>query len=70
MLSNEYLYGKDVEVPVISEYVVMRRVELLKDHLSEMLDVPYQERTYEDQIQIGEILKGIDFWDKMQKENC
>ena len=67
MLTDEYLYGKEVEVPVIPEYVIMRRVELLKDHLSELLDQSFNNRSYEDQIKIGRVLRAIDFWDGISK---
>jgi len=41
MKTNEYLYGKDVEVPEIPPEVKMRRIELLNEKLEELLDVPF-----------------------------
>lgn len=62
MLSNEYLYGKEVEIPDISADVIMRRIELLNEHLSELLDVHYVNREIS---RIMAVEKAIDFWSKI-----
>lgn len=58
-LSNEYLYGTD-EVPEIPADVIMRRLELLEDHLGELYEVHYMQR---DQKKIRAIEKAIKFWE-------
>ena len=68
MQKDSYLYGEDVEVPEIPSEIVMRRVELLKDHLAEKLEHSYHTRTSEDSIQINKILKAIDFWEHINRE--
>jgi len=40
-MTNEYLYGKDIDVPEIPEDIIMRRIELLKEHLEELLEHSY-----------------------------
>ena len=65
MKDNNYLYGEDVEVPEIPNEVVMRRIELLKDNLAELLDHSYYTR---DGQRVNDVLKAIDFWEKINKE--
>ncbi len=65
--SNEYLYGKDIEVPALDAEVVARRIALLEDHLEELYKPHYSER---DENRIRSVVKAIDYWLKMQKENC
>ena len=65
--TNEYLYGKDVEVPLLDAEVVMRRIELLEDHLEELYKPHYSER---DETHIRSVVKAIGYWRDMQKENC
>ena len=60
--TNSYLYGEGVEVPMIDEYTIARRVELLGDHLEELTDQSYHSRTYEDIIQINKIIEAMEFW--------
>ena len=43
MSTNEYLYGTD-DVPEIPAETVMRRIELLKDNLTEVMSKHYLER--------------------------
>lgn len=59
MLGNQHLYGEDVEVPEIPAEIIMRRVELLKDHLDELLDVPWYLR---DGGRCNDVMKVISFW--------
>lgn len=59
MLTNDYLYGEGVEVPNIPEDIVMRKLELLNDHLTELLVVPLLER---DGPRVNAVIKAIKFW--------
>jgi len=61
---NKYLYG-DVDVPEIDSLVVARRIELLDDHLTEVMNVPPLERN---QNQAHAIIKAISFWQNINKE--
>ncbi len=63
--TNKYLYGSDVEVPSLDAEVIMRRIELLSDHLSELLEHSYHTRDGE---RVDAVLKAINFWQKMIKE--
>ena len=65
--SNEYLYGEDVEVPALDAEVVMRRIELLKENREELYELHYTKR---DEMRIRAIVKAINYWERMQKENC
>ena len=67
MHNNEYLYGEDVEVPLLDAEVIMRRIALLKDHLEELYKPHYTKR---DEARIRDVTKAVDYWQKMQKENC
>jgi len=67
MHSDEYLYGSDVEVPKLDAEVVMRRIELLSDNLSELLDHSYHIR---DTKRVDAVLKALKFWQRMAKESC
>ena len=49
---TEYLYGEDAEVPEIPAEVVMRRIELLKDNLEELMK------------RCSDIEEAIDFWSR------
>jgi len=62
MKNNSYLYGEDVEVPEIPEYVIMRRVELLKDNLESLYKLSYLERDTE---RIREVNNAIHFWESL-----
>ena len=57
--SNDYLYGEGVDVPDIDSYVIMRRIELLKEHLEDLIEVYYMDRDTE---RIRAVVKAIDFW--------
>ena len=61
---NKYLYG-DVDVPEIDALVVARRIELLDDHLTEVMNVPPLKRN---QNQANAIIKAISFWSSINKE--
>ena len=65
--SNKYLYGEDVEVPALDAEVVMRRIELLKANREELYELHYTKR---DEMRIRAIVKAINYWERMQKENC
>ena len=56
MKSNSRLFGEDVEVPEFDELILIRRIELLKDNLAELLEVHYMER---DTKRVREICKAI-----------
>jgi len=58
MKSNLYLYNT-TEVPEIPAEVVVRRLELLKDNLAELLEHSYHIRDYE---RVAEVLEAISFW--------
>ncbi len=59
--SNFYLYGVD-EVPEIDALVITRRIELLKDNLSIVLDQSYHTR---DDKKVSAILKAIKHWESI-----
>lgn len=61
-MSNDYLYGKDVEVPEIPEEIIVRRLEALKDRLHELMEIPYLDR---DDDNIHAMHKAISFWEKI-----
>lgn len=62
MKDNSYLYGEGVEVPEIDSYAIMKRIELLKEHLEELLEHSYHTR---DSDRVNAILKAINFWEKI-----
>ena len=64
MHSNAYLYGEGVEVPEIDPYVIIRRLELLDDSLTEVNAVNLYER---DLVKRDEILEAIHFWENINK---
>jgi len=66
MKTNNYLYGKDVEVPEIPNEIIMRRVELLKEHLAELLDQSYHTR---DTCCVRKVWEAIDFWEKINSKD-
>lgn len=61
MKDNLYLYNTD-DVPVIPAHVIMRRIELLDEHLGELLEVPYMQR---DLKKIRDVERAIKFWEEM-----
>ena len=65
MTKHEYLYGKDAEVPSIPADIIMRRVELLNDHLEELLDVPFYKR---DGKRVNAVIKAKEFWLKINED--
>lgn len=66
MLDNEYLYGKDVVVPEIPQEIIMRRLELLRDNLAELLDHTYYHR---DDVRCNAVLKAIKFWENINTKD-
>lgn len=65
-LSNDYLYGENIEVPEIDNYVIARRIELLKEHLEDLIEVYYMDRDTE---RIRAVLKAIDFWSSINNKD-
>ena len=55
MHSNQYLYNTD-EVPEFPREVIVRRIELLREHLDELLEAHYIDR---DDAKIEAVLKAI-----------
>lgn len=66
MLNNEYLYGEDVEVPDVPQEIIMRRVELLKEHLEVLLDHSVYMR---DGQRCNAVIKAIKFWEDINKDD-
>lgn len=64
MLTNEYLYGEGVEVPPLDNYAIMRRLELLKEHLGELLSVDYRKRDFD---RVRAVNKAITFWEDINE---
>ncbi len=64
---NSYLYGEGVEIPDIPAEILLTRITPLKEHLEEMNEISFADRTYEDTIQMGEIHKAIDFWERINE---
>ena len=62
--SNEYLYGEGVKVPEIPADVIVRRIELLKENLEELLEHSYYTR---DGQRINDILAAIKFWETINE---
>ena len=56
---TNYLYGDGVEVPDVPADIIMRRIELLDDNLTALLEVPLQDRDF---VRIKDVLKAIKFW--------
>jgi len=59
-LTDDYLYGKNVEVPHIDPLVIMRRIELLNENLEELMEVQYLARDWS---RVNSIIKSIRFWE-------
>ena len=66
MKTNEYLYGKEVEVPEIPQEIIVRRVELLQEHLDELLEVNYRQR---DTGRCKAVFEAIKFWEGLNNDN-
>ena len=62
MKTNEHLYGTEIDVPEIPADIVMRRIELLKEHLAELLDHSYYTR---DGKRCNDVMSAISFWEKI-----
>jgi len=67
MQSNEYLYGKDVEIEEIPAEVILSRVTPLKEHLSALTNIPLANRTYEDMVRANAVSKAVKFWNDINK---
>jgi len=59
MKSNEWLYGKGITPEPIPEYVIMRRVESLDDHLTELQATPLPYRNWS---RVKEVQDAIEWW--------
>lgn len=66
MKDNSYLYGTDVGVPEIPADIIMRRVELLKEHLAELIEV---EPMLRDGKRCNDVIKAIRFWETINERN-
>ena len=59
---HEYLYGKDAEHIEVPDYIIMRKIEQLREHLKELMDEPYMTR---DEERANAVMKGIAFWNSI-----
>jgi len=59
MKTNEYLYGNR-EVPEIPAEIIVRRIEELDDHLTELQEVHFSER---DSTRVKAVKDAIEFWE-------
>ena len=66
MKTNEYLYGESIDVAPVPEEIIMRRVEILEEHLDELLSVHYTER---DGMRCTAVINAIKFWRELNYEN-
>ena len=66
MKTNEYLFGTN-DVPEFDPEVIMRRTELLKENLSELLDHTTYTRTMHESKKIRDILKAIKWHENINK---
>jgi len=64
--SNEYLYGEDIEVPEIPQEIVVRRIELLNEHLEEILAEPYFSR---EAFRCNAVIKALSFWENINNKD-
>ena len=62
MKDNIYLYNTE-DVPEIPREFVVRRVELLNEHLTELLEVHYRERDIQ---RYQAVVKAIRFWEELK----
>ena len=68
MKTNAYLYGDDVEVEEIPAEVILSRVTPLQEHFDELSDIPFNQRTYPQIIQMNEVARAIDFWNNINNK--
>ena len=59
MKTNKYLYGEGTEVEELPADIIMRRVEILEEHLKELYAVHYMDR---DDERIRAVDKALKFW--------
>lgn len=65
MKTNDYLYGKDAQVPDIPAEIIVRRIELLEEHLEELYaTTDYMTR---DISRIRLVLEAIKFWSEINE---
>ena len=65
MYSNDYLYKEGTDVPEIDSYVVMRRLEMLQEHLTELLAVDYRLRDLE---RTNAVVRAVNFWEHISSK--
>ena len=61
--SNEYIYGKDVEVLEIPRHIVLDRLEKIETQIEEVQDEHYSMR---DQERKKVLLEARDFWENIK----
>jgi hypothetical protein len=66
MKTDEYLYGKEVEVPEVPADIIVRRIELLNENLEELLKEDYRTR---DTARVTAIVRAITFWENINGNN-
>jgi len=64
MSKQEYLYGKDSDIEPIPEEIIMRRIEALEEHLSELLEVDMFQR---DGKRCNSVIRAIQFWRRINE---
>lgn len=62
MLTNKELYGIS-DVPLIPKEVANKRIDLLDEHLAELMSCHFMNR---DNHIINEILKAKEFWSRLR----
>ena len=60
MKKQDYLYGPNVDVPMIPKEIIRNRVEILEQHLEGLRDVPYMKR---DGARCDAVSAAIKFWE-------
>jgi len=63
--TNDYLYGTD-DVPDFPEDILMRRMELLKEHLEELMDIDWNQR---DGTRCNAVIKALRFHEDINKKD-
>ena len=63
-MSNEYLYGIEVEVPEIPAELIVRRLELLNENMEELLKEDFRTR---DLTRTKAVFEAIRFWENINE---
>jgi len=61
--SNEYIYGKDVDILEIPRHIVLDRLEKIETQIEEVQEVHYSKR---DQERKQILLKARKFWENIK----